>query len=79
MKTEEEITKAHDILDILIEDIDKHGIAFPPHVLVMMRAQQDVLCWILGHENGEKFGKAVNDMEQLLNAVGTITKFKDRF
>lgn len=62
----EEIHRAHDVLQAIIED----GIfpELPDESLGVMKICADVLCWALGHKS--IFGRRLGNTEQLLKDTG---------
>ncbi len=63
MKSEEEITKAHDLISgalALVGSEEKPGMHF---VL-------DTLCWVLDHARGEQFQQNIDKLEAYLTRMG---------
>ena len=71
----EEIIRAHDILDIMINDLN---IRTHRENKIMMHASLDVLCWILGHPRGETFITNLIASEAELSEQGIIFRTGER-
>ena len=82
MRNEQEIAKAHDILDSLLEGDIPFSIADDNHehqeeIMIIMDAVRRTLCWVLQHKKGEWLEERITDLEAQLFGKGIIFHEKD--
>ena len=72
MKTEDQITRAHDLIDIVLNE----GICKIPNdrILRDLIGTKLILCWVLEHKDGQDLEENLVNLEAELFSKGIILK-----
>jgi hypothetical protein len=68
MRSEEEITRAHDLLVGAITG--DCGVKIPPDSEQIVAHWASVLCWVLHHDHNTAFPENLQNLEKALNEAG---------
>lgn len=72
MRDEQEIQRAHDILEaVLLAEVK---IPLGEEDRLMITAATDVLCWILHHDHNSVFADNLANLERLIAKAGYVLK-----
>jgi hypothetical protein len=75
MKSEAEITRAHDILvGVILKELPME---LEGRIKMLMRAQADVLCWVLEHDHNNNFQRNFEAIVKVAEAAGYKLVRKD--
>jgi hypothetical protein len=72
MRTETELTRAHDILTAVILGEAVPSAPISPENDILMRVACDVLCWALQHDHNHTFANNLRILEQSLADAGYV-------
>jgi len=68
MKSQDEVTRAHDLMvGILLGQVPLELAGEDKRLAI---ATTDVLCWVLGHDHNQNFGNNLTAFELLLEEMG---------
>jgi len=72
MKDEQEIVRAHDILEAVL--LGELPIVLEGDGELVLRAATDTLCWVLGHAHNESFARNLKKIEELAAKRGYVLR-----
>lgn len=72
MRTETELTRAHDILTAVILGEVVPGAPITPQTDMLIRVARDVLCWALQHDHNQTFANNMRILEQSIADAGYV-------